>query len=199
MDVAERMHEVARLQAADLGNHHRKQGVRRDVERHTQEDVGTALVKLAAETALGHVELEKRVTGRQSHPVDLGRVPGRDDEAAGVRIALDLLHHVGKLVDGRSVRSRPRPPLMPVHGAQIAVFIGPLIPDAHAVVFEILDVGIASNEPEEFVDDGFQVNLFGGQQRKTVLEVEPHLVAEQAGGSGTGPVAFDHAFRFDMS
>ena len=88
---------------------------------------------------------------------------------------------------------------MSVHGPQITVFVSPFIPDADAVFLEVVDGGVAGNEPQEFVDDGFQVDFLGGQQRKSILEVEPHLVAEQAGGPGSGAVAFEDAFRFDFA
>ena len=88
---------------------------------------------------------------------------------------------------------------MTVHRPQFAVFIGPFIPDTHAMVFEIFDVGVAGDEPKQFIDDGFQVYFLGGQQRETVLKVKPHLVSEQAGSAGAGPVTFDHAFRVNMS
>ena len=46
--VAQRVHEVADLEAGHLGDHVGEQGVGRDVERHAEEDVGGALVELAA-------------------------------------------------------------------------------------------------------------------------------------------------------
>ena len=68
--VAEGVHEVARLEVADLGHHHRQQRVGGDVERHAEEDVGGALVELAGEPAVGDVELEQRVARRQRHRVE---------------------------------------------------------------------------------------------------------------------------------
>jgi hypothetical protein len=74
--------ELAGLEARLLRDHHREHRVARDVERHAEEEVGTALVQLAAEPPVGDVELEHRVTRRQRHVVDLGRVPRGDDHAA---------------------------------------------------------------------------------------------------------------------
>lgn len=45
------------------------------------------------------IELEQGVTGRQRHGIDVGDVPGRDEVAPGVGIALDRLDHLGDLVD----------------------------------------------------------------------------------------------------
>ena len=54
----------------------RQQRIGRDVERHAQEDVGGALVELAGQPAVGDIELEQAVAGRQRHLVDVGRIPG---------------------------------------------------------------------------------------------------------------------------
>lgn len=48
---------------------------------------------------------------------------------------------------------------MPIDGAQIAVFIGPFIPDGHTVVLQILDIRITGNEPQQLIYDGLEVNL----------------------------------------
>ena len=41
-----------------LGDHHGQERVFRDVERHAEEHVAGTLVQLAAQAAVGHVELE---------------------------------------------------------------------------------------------------------------------------------------------
>ena len=74
--------ELAGLEVADLRHHQGQQRVAGDVEGHAEEDVRRTLVQLAAEPALGHVELEQRVAGRQLHLLDQRRVPGRDDQPA---------------------------------------------------------------------------------------------------------------------
>jgi hypothetical protein len=58
----------------DLRDHQRQQRVRGDIERHAEEDVGAALVELARQPAVGHVELEQRVAGR-SAIFEVGHVP----------------------------------------------------------------------------------------------------------------------------
>jgi hypothetical protein len=60
-------------QVALLRDHVREQRVAGDVERHAQEDVGAALVQLAGQLAVGDVELEEGVAGRQRHLRDVGR------------------------------------------------------------------------------------------------------------------------------
>src|SRR5690554_7876793 len=56
--VASGPDELARPVAGLGGDHVREQGIARDVERYTEEQVGAALVQLAAEGAVGDVELE---------------------------------------------------------------------------------------------------------------------------------------------
>lgn len=36
------------------------------------------------------------------------------------------------------------------------------------------------------------MNLFGGDQRKTFVQVKPHLIAKHAFGTGTGAIGFDN-------
>ena len=71
--------EIAHVQIALLRHHVRQQRVGSDIERHSQEDIGAALIELAGQTAVGHVELKERVAWRQFHPRNVGDVPRRDD------------------------------------------------------------------------------------------------------------------------
>src|SRR5689334_19170892 len=68
--VAQRVHEIARLEARHLRDHHREQRVGGDVEGHAEEDVRAPLVELAGELAVGHVELEERVARGERHARD---------------------------------------------------------------------------------------------------------------------------------
>ena len=43
---------------------------------------------------------------------------------------------------------------------------------------EIMHVGVAAQEPKQFVDDAFQVQLLGGEQGKTLFEIKTHLMSE---------------------
>ena len=55
---------------------------------------------------------------------------------------------------------------MAIDWAEITVFVCPVVPDFDIVFFEGGDVGIACQEPEEFVDDRTEVEFFGGDDRK---------------------------------
>ena len=194
VDVPERVNELARLKTADLCDHHREQCVARDVERYTQEGVGAALVELAAQFSLGHIELEHGVTGRQCHAIYISRVPGGDDQSPAVRALLDHFHHVGDLVDHAAIGGVPAAPLVAIDWAKVAVGIGPFVPDAHAVVLEVLDVGIARQEPKQLVDDTLHVQLLSGHQGEAFAEVEAHLVTKNTSCSGSSAVGFQHYF-----
>jgi hypothetical protein len=65
------------------------------------------------------------------------------------------------------------------------------------VVVEVFDIGVARQEPEKLVDDRFQMQLLGGEQRKGGREIEPHLMAEHRQGAGPGTVALFHAVGED--
>src|SRR5688500_3848982 len=88
------------------------------------------------------------------------------------------------------MRIRPGTPLFPVYRAKITVFVCPFIPYGYFILMEIPDIGVASQEPQQFVDDGLEMALFGCHQRKAVGQVEAHLVAEYGKGARSGPVGF---------
>ena len=56
---------------------------------------------------------------------------------------------------------------------------------------QVTYVRVAAQEPQQFIYDRAQMQFFCGQQRKTLRQVEPHLVPERTDRSGPGPVAFD--------
>ena len=190
VQIAESVDKLAQLQMADLCNHHCQKRIGCDVERHAQKCVGAALVELTREAAVTHIELEQRMARRQSHVVDVGHVPSAHNQAARVWIGLDVVYQFADLVDVRTVGSRPRAPLVAIDVPQIAVGVSPLVPNTHAVVLQILDIGVAGQEPQQLMDYRFQVQFFCCQARKTVVQVEPHLIAESTYGASSGAVAF---------
>ncbi len=188
--IAQRVHEIADAQAGGLRHHVGQQRVAGDVERHAEEDVAAALVQLAAELAVDHVELEQAVARHQRHLRQFRHVPGADHQAPRVGIALDFVHQPLHLVDLAAVGAGPAPPLLAVHRAEFALRVGPLVPDADLVVLEVGDVGFALQEPQQLVHDRAQVQLLGGHQREAGVEIEAHLPAEHAARAGAGAVGF---------
>src|SRR3954447_14439173 len=197
MHITEGVDEVARLQPGHLRHHHRKQSIRCDVERHPEKYIARALIELARQFAVGHIELEQAVARRQRHLVDVRRIPCTDDQAARNRVAPDHVDHVRYLVDAASVRSRPGSPLRSIDRAEIAIGVGPFVPDRNAVVFEIFDVGLAGEKPQQLVHDRLQRQLLRCQHRKSGGQIEAHLVAEDRQRAGTGAVAFLRAVGKD--
>ncbi|MNT69144.1 hypothetical protein D3C72_2074390 [compost metagenome] len=61
------------------------------------------------------------------------------------------------------------------------------------MLLQVLDVGVALQEPQQFMDDGFEVALLGGHHGEAVGQVEAHLVAEHTIGAGAGAVALEGA------
>ena len=168
-------------------------------ERDAEEDVGAALVQLARQLAVRNIKLEQRVARRQLHLRHVGHVPGRHDHAARVRIVPDLVHDLRDLVDVLAGRRRPAAPLVAVDGAEVAVRVRPLVPDRDAVFLQVRDIRGAGEEPDQFMDDRPQVQLFRGHQREPVLQVEAHLVAEHGTGAGAGAVGLDRAMVQHMA
>src|ERR1700730_9087349 len=128
------------------------------------------------------------MAGRERHCRQIGGVPSGDDQTAGKRIPLDFFHHRGNLVDDAPVRGLPRAPLLAIDGSEIAVLVRPFVPDADAMRLEIGDIGIAAQKPQKLVDDGFPVQLLGGDERKALAQGEPHLTPEKRAGSGPGAI-----------
>jgi hypothetical protein len=197
MEIAEGVDEIAGAEVADLGDHAGEEGVGGEVEGDAEEEVGAALVELAAEFAVEDEELKEGVAGREGHGFDFGGVPGGDDVAAAVGLGADLGEDAGDLVDGAAVGRAPVAPLGAVDAAEIAVGVGPFVPDADAVFLEPADIGFAAEEPEELVDDRFEVDLFGGEEREAVAEGKAGLRAEEGERAGAGAVGLGAALIQD--
>jgi hypothetical protein len=50
------------------------------------------------------------------------------------------------------------------------------------------DVGVATEKPKQFEDDGLEVELLGGEQREALGERKTRLGAEDSEGSSAGAV-----------
>lgn len=130
------------------------------------------------------------MTGRQCHLLDLAYIPRGNDHTTAIRIRFDGIHDLGNLIDCFAIGSAPTPPLLTVDRPEVAPFISPFIPNAHAMFFQVSDIRVALQKPEEFVDDGFEVNLFGGQKGKSLIQVKSHLIAKRTQRAGTGSITF---------
>jgi len=145
---------------------------------------------LAGQLAVGYIELEQAVARRQGHAVHIAGVPGRNDVTAGVGIVFQTVYQLADLVDQAAVRRFPATPLFAVDRAEITVLVGPFVPDSNPVFLQVGNVGIALEEPQQFVNDGFQVQFLCRDHREAFGKVEAHLPAKDGTRAGAGAVGF---------
>ena len=58
------------------------------------------------------------------------------------------------------------------------MLIGPFVPNSHPVFLEVGDVGVPFQKPQQLMNDGTEVQLFGREHRKAFRQVEPHLISK---------------------
>ena len=58
---------------------------------------------------------------------------------------------------------------------------------------QVLDVRVAHQEPQQFMDDGAQVKFLGREARETLREVEAGLAAKNGARAGAGTVGTVYA------
>src|SRR6267378_3599354 len=97
------------------------------------------------------------MTRWQSHFWNLAYVPGADYQPARIGIRFNLINYLADLIYRASIRTLPRSPLRPIHRPEFTILAGPFVPDVNVVFLEISDVGLASQEPEQLVDNRFSV------------------------------------------
>ena len=108
---------------------------------------------------------------------------------ARIRVFLQSFDEVNDLVEVTAVMGWPGAPLIAVDRPEVTVGIGPFVPDMDAVFLQIGNIGIALQEPEQLMDDGFQMQLLGGQHREAVGQIKTHLIAEDRACPGAGAIA----------
>src|SRR5262249_11931875 len=130
---------------------------------------------------------------RERHHVELADIPGADDVAARIGIALQAFDDSCDLVDVAAVRRWPRAPLSSVDRSEVSVRSSPLVPNRHAMLVEVTHIVRTLQEPEQLVDDRFDVHLLTSDERKAFGKIETHLVDEDAERAGIGPVVLADA------
>src|SRR4051794_13301147 len=99
------------------------------------------------------------MTRRQGHPRQLGHVPGAHDQSPRIGLRANLFDHFANLIDRFARPPGPRPPLAAIDGPQLALSVGPFVPNRYAMLVEITDISFAAEEPQEFVDDRLEMHL----------------------------------------
>lgn len=180
MRIAERMDKLSCFEPGNVRNHLQQQRVRSDVERHSEENIRAALVELQAESPVGNVELKEGMAGRQVHISQITDIPCADDDAARVRIVANHVDRLTDLIDRSAFVISPRTSLVTVDRPQITVRIRPFVPDAYAMLLQVTHIRIALQEPQQLVNDRFQMQSLGRKQRESLAQVESHLIPEYA-------------------
>ena len=127
------------------------------------------------------------------HIDQIADIPGTHDDPPRIRVAPDQAQRFAHLIDKAAIGGLPTAPLLAVHRAELAMFIGPFVPDAHAVAREVRGVGVPAQEPQQLVHHRGQVDLLGGDQRKTRRQIEAHLVAKQGARARASAIGLDDA------
>src|ERR1700720_1328785 len=93
----------------------------------------------------------------------------------------------------------PGAPLISVDRTELAVAVGPFIPDRDVVLAKPPHVRFAAQEPQQLVDDGSQMQFLGRQQRKSGAQIASDLISEDAQRAGAGAIRFRFAVVEDVS
>ena len=197
--VTARPDELTDLESADVRNHVCQQCVAGDVEGHAQEHVSTALVQLARQLAIVHIELEQCMARLQLHARKVGWVPGAHQHSTRIGVRANGVDDVRDLVDGLATGRRPGHPLNAINRSEVAVLVGPLVPNGDAVFVQPLDVRVATKEPQQLDRHSLERHPLGCDQRETILQVVANLTTEYASRSGTGSISLVSAIFKDVT
>ena len=106
---------------------------------------------------------------------------------------LDEIDDLRNLVDGSATIVGPGTPLVAIDRAKVASHgVGPLVPDTYTMLLKIAHIGVALQEPEQFVDDGLQMELLRREQWEALRKVKAHLMTEDTECACTGTVGLLH-------
>jgi hypothetical protein len=99
-----------------------------------------------------------------------------------------------QLIDRAAIGSTPIAPLRSVNPAKIPFFIGPLVPDRHAMLVEEANIRFAADKPKQLKYDGFKMHAFSREKRETPGEIKSDLGPKIGNGTNTGAIFFGFAF-----
>ena len=64
-----------------------------------------------------------------------------EETTNGIRVILQALHEFGNLVNRAAIRCIPASPLLAIDWPEVALLIGPLVPNGNTVIIQELDAG----------------------------------------------------------
>jgi hypothetical protein len=67
----------------------------------------------------------------------------------------------------------------------------------YSIINQVFDIGVACQEPQQFVDYALQKYLFCGEKRESILKIESHLMTENATCSRTCAITLYYTLRSD--
>jgi hypothetical protein len=103
------------------------------------------------------------------------------------------------MIHRRAIGFRPGAPLLAVHRPEFAAFVGPFVPDRHAMLVQPGCIGLAAQEPKQLIDDRLQVHFLRRDQRKSRGQIEAHLVTEHGQRARAGAVRLARAVLADVT
>ena len=106
------------------------------------------------------------MAGWQGHFFDIVGIPGRDNQSSRIGVVPNTADHVAHLIDCRTVPAWPGAPLGTVDGSEIAIRVGPVVPDPDPVFLQVADIGVAGKKPQKFMDDRLHMQFFRRQERE---------------------------------
>src|SRR5687767_4342966 len=85
------------------------------------------------------------------------------------------------------------PPLVAINRAELARLVGPFVPDGDAALLQPAHVRLAAQEPQKLVQDGLEVQLLRGEERKARFQAETQLSPEYGQRAGSGAIGLVRA------
>lgn len=204
--------EFIGLQSSHLRQHDGKSAIELNICRDADRKIRRSLGQDSGEFIFADGDdLIGEVARRQSHLVEVNRIPEVEEDSSAVFVGLEFVDHVGELVEAAGFRL--------VVGAEVAKLesidrteiagivimfrlefrITPFIPEGGAEGVQVQGVGRSREKPEEFGEDGFREEFTAGDQGEVIIEVES-VAALQAGNreaTRAGSVTFKYTILED--
>ena len=157
MGIDKGVDKFSGLQYCGLRHHHGEQCVRSNVERNAKKNVGAALIELAREFSVGHVELEQGmawgVPFSQHRPRSMQTICLRE---SGLVVSDVTTFDIWSICRPSAVGQLRH--WYPYIGTDSHLH-RPFIPNGNPILIQVPDVAIAFQKPQQFVDDGFKMQF----------------------------------------